>query len=339
MDPLGVSLVEANKAAESAANLTRQLLALSRNPVLNPQAVDLNELIKGFQKMIRRLVGDDIKVVALLKAKGAVIKANPGQIEQVVINLAINASDAMPEGGELAIETKYVQVREGEYSAYSNAKPGRYILMAVRDTGQGISDEVKKHLFEPFYTTKEVGKGTGLGLATVYGAVMQNRGFIEVESEIGSGTTFRIFFPRVDEKPTAVWTRETEKGDVPKGTETIVLVEDERIVREMTHKFLKKLGYMVIAYANGEKALMGSQNSAVRIHLLLTDIILPGMNGRILAERMKALRPKLKVLLTSGYAENQIVRRGVRDRGMNFIAKPYSPRDLAKKIRDVLDGS
>jgi two-component system, cell cycle sensor histidine kinase and response regulator CckA len=339
MDPLAVSLIEASKATESAANLTRQLLTLSRNPVLNPQTVNLNELVTGIERMIRRLVGDDIKVAAPLRAKSATITADPGQIEQIIINLAINASDAMPVGGKLTLETRAVQIKEGDFSAYSNAKPGRYILLAVRDTGQGISDEVKKHLFEPFYTTKEVGKGTGLGLATVYGAVMQNRGFIEVDSEIGSGTTFRLYFPHVNEKPSAIWKREMDKGDLPKGSETIVLVEDEKIVREMTLKLLRRLGYKVLAYSTGEKTILGLQNSVVPIHLLLTDIILPAMNGRMLANKLTALRPKIKVLFTSGYAENLIARRGVRDQGINFIAKPYSPRDLAKKIREVLDGS
>ena len=339
VDPICVNLAEASKATESAASLTQQLLTLSRSPILNPRALNLNELITNTRRMIGRLVGDDIRVTALLKSKSAIIKADPGQIEQIIINLAINASDAMPEGGALTIETRTVQVKEREYSAYPNVKPGKYILLAIKDTGQGMSEESKKHLFEPFYTTKEVGKGTGLGLATVYGAVIKNHGFIDVDSRIGSGTIFRILFPQVDETPLATWKREMDKRDLPKGSETIILVEDEKIVREMTLKLLKRLGYKVIAYSNGEKAILSLQNSVSPIQLLLTDIILPGMNGHTLAKQLTALRPKLKVLFTSGYAENLIARRGIRDQGINFIAKPYSPQDLAKKIREILDGS
>jgi two-component system, cell cycle sensor histidine kinase and response regulator CckA len=338
-DPLRVNLVEASKATQSAASLTRQLLTLSRNPIRNPQIIDLNDLITNLRKMVKRLVGDDIRLTTHLQAQNAAIKTDPGQIEQIIINLVLNASDAMPEGGELTIETRAVHVQDGEYGAYPNAKPGRYILMAIGDTGHGISEAVKKHLFEPFYTTKEVGKGTGLGLATVYGSVMQNQGFIDVDSKTGSGTTFNIYFPHTDDQQTETWKREMDNEDLPAGSETIVLVEDEKIVREMTLKLLKRLGYTILAYSNGDKAFLDLQNFAIPFQLLLTDVIMPGMNGRMLAEKLSALRPNLKILFTSGYAGDLLARRGVLDQGLNFIGKPYSPKELAKKIRKVLDGS
>jgi len=339
MDPLRPSLVEASKAAESAAGLTRQLLTLSRTPALNLRRIDLNGLVADLQKMLKRLVGEDVRLRAILKADHAIINADPGQIEQIIINLAINAGDAMPEGGVLTIETKCVQVGEGGDRSYPNAKPGRYILVAVRDTGQGIPEEVQKHLFEPFYTTKEIGKGTGLGLATVYGAVMQNHGFIDVDSKVGSGTTFNVLFPLADDGPAEIWKREMEDKDLPKGSETIVLVEDDKIVREMTLKLLKRLGYSVLAYSNGNKAFLDLQNVAIRFRLLVTDVIMQGMNGGVLAEKLTDLRPNLRVLFTSGYAEDLIARRGLPDQEINFIGKPYSPKELAKKIREILDAS
>jgi len=339
MDPLRPSLVEASKAAESAAGLTRQLLTLSRTPALNLRRIDLNGFVVDLQKMLKRLVGEDVRLRAILKADHAIINADPGQIEQVIINLAINAGDAMPEGGVLTIETKCVQVGEGGDRSYPNAKPGRYVLVAVRDTGQGISEEVQKHLFEPFYTTKEIGKGTGLGLATVYGAVMQNHGFIDVDSKVGSGTTFNVLFPLADDGPAAIWKREMEDKDLPKGSETIVLVEDDKIVREMTLKLLKRLGYTVHAYSNGNKAFLDLQNFAIRFRLLVTDVIMQGINGRVLAEKLTALRPNLRVLFTSGYAEDLIARQGLPHQEINFIGKPYSPKELAKKIREILDAS
>jgi len=335
-DPLAEMLTEVNKAAESAAALTRQLLAFSRKQLIEPKVLDLNDIISSLHKMLARLIGEDIELKTVPGKSLGAVKVDPGQIEQILVNLAINARDAMPDGGTLLVETGDVELDEEYCRRHSNAQPGGFVMLAVSDTGVGMSEEVKSHLFEPFFTTKPKGHGTGLGLATIYGAVKQSGGFVEVYSEPGMGTSFKIYLPRAMEKA-----EKLEKGrrvlEMPGGTETVLLVEDEGIVRELAIKILKRLGYKVLHAPNGGEAFMMAEGYKNRIDLLLTDVVMPGMNGRQLAERLVEIHPEMKVLYTSGYTENVIVHHGVVEENLNFIGKPYAPRDLAAKLREVLE--
>jgi PAS domain S-box-containing protein len=334
-DPLNRCLDQVAKASDSAASLTRQLLAFSRKQIIEPRVLNLNDLVRNVQQMLARLIGENVELRTNLRDDLKAVKVDPGQFEQVLVNLAVNARDAMPEGGRLSIETANVTLDERYCETHSQAQPVGYVLLAVSDTGHGMSPEVKEHLFEPFFTTKGKGRGTGLGLATIFGAVRQAGGFIEVYSEEGRGTTFKIYVPAVEEQAGKL-VKAARPIDTMKGDETILLVEDEESVRKMALGILKNLGYRVFEARDGEEALMIAEKYGGRIELLMTDIVMPGINGRELSELLTGLYPSMKTLFTSGYTEDVIVHHGVIDSQINFIGKPYSLQGLAGKIREVL---
>ncbi|HPQ70360.1 MAG TPA: PAS domain S-box protein [bacterium] len=335
-DPLAESLAEIGKAAESASSLIRQLLAFSRKQMISPKVINLNELISSMHKILVRLIGEDVQLRTTPGKSLAPVKIDPGQFEQILANLAVNARDAMPDGGKLTIETSNVELDEEYCRLHSYAHAGPYVMLAVSDTGIGMSKEVMEHLFEPFFTTKEKGKGTGLGLATIYGTVKQAGGNVEAYSEPGQGSTFKIYLPAVNEKAETL--REPEGVlEMAGGTETILLVEDEEIVRNLAVRVLERLRYKVLAAAGGGDALILAERHPEPIHLLFTDVVMPGMNGRQLADRLATIHPETKVLYSSGYTENAVAHHGVIDKDLHFIGKPYSPRMLAETIRKVLD--
>jgi PAS domain S-box-containing protein len=330
-------VLEIMHASERASSLTNQLLAFSRKQVLQPKVLDLNVHVSNMDKMLRRMIGEDIELVSLLAKDLGRIKADPGQIEQVILNLAINAKDAMPNGGKLTIETANVLLDESYARSRIGVIPGRYVMLSVSDTGSGMTPEIKERIFEPFFTTKEKGKGTGLGLSTVYGIIQQSGGDVWVYSEPGVGTTFKIYLPTIEEgtkplRPTAVPTKSTQ------GFETILLVEDEEMVRKLACTVLQKNGYTVLEASNGEEALRIVQGqNGNPIHLMVTDVVMPGMSGRQLAERLLPLRPEMKVLYMSGYTDDAIVHHGVLDPGIAYIQKPFAPDAFASKVREILD--
>ncbi|HYX30967.1 MAG TPA: PAS domain S-box protein [Pyrinomonadaceae bacterium] len=334
-DSLRTKIEEIKKAGDRAASLTRQLLAFSRRQMLQPKVLDLNEVVNGMIKMLPRLIGEHISIS--LKLDGAVgrIKADPGQIEQVILNLAVNARDAMPDGGHLTIETCDVRLAERVQKAGSIIEPGRYAMLAVSDDGCGMDQETQTHIFEPFFTTKGVGKGTGLGLSTVYGIVKQSDGHVWVYSEPAAGTTFKIFLPRVDEVDAIV--HETETASVARGKETILLVEDEEQVRNLSKEVLESYGYSVLTAVNGLAGLRTGEEFGGRIDLVLTDVIMPQMSGKELIEKWKVLRPESKVLYMSGFTDDAIIHHGVLDDGVFFLQKPFTTESLAAKVREVLD--
>jgi signal transduction histidine kinase len=331
-------LREIRLAGERAAALTRQLLAFSRRQVLQPRTLDLNIVVSDVEKMLARLIGEDVTLVTRLEPALGSVKADPGQIEQVIMNLAVNARDAMPEGGTLTFETANAMLDADFVAVHSGALPGAYVVLTVTDTGTGMTDEVRGHAFEPFFTTKEKGKGTGLGLATAYGIVKQSGGYITVDSEAGRGTTFRIYLPRV-EGTAAVTERTTISSLLPVGTETILLVEDEAGVRRLSLTVLETQGYIVLEAASGDIALQVARSETGPIHLIVTDVVMPGMNGRELWERLKVLRPDSRVLFMSGYTDDAIARHGVLEPGIAFLQKPFTPFSLAQKVREVLDAA
>jgi two-component system, cell cycle sensor histidine kinase and response regulator CckA len=335
-DPVMPSVEAIGKAADSAAALTQQLLAFSRRQIIEPRVLNLNDLVAGLQRMATRLIGEDIAVETKLAPDLEAVKVDPGQFNQVLLNLVVNARDAMPDGGVLVIETSNVDLDEHYCSSHPYLKPGPFVRLAVSDTGCGMTEDVKQHLFEPFFTTKPKGKGTGLGLATIFGAVKQAGGAIEVYSEPDRGTTFKLYLPRV-EAPAEKLIRETLRPDIPRGRETILLVEDEQIVRDVALAVLTRLGYRVLPAANGGEALMHAEKFDGHIDLLMTDVVMPGMNGRELAERLLQVHPGVRVLYTSGYTEDVIVHHGVVDEDLEFIGKPYSLAALAMKVRETLD--
>jgi PAS domain S-box-containing protein len=325
-------------ASDRASSLTRQLLAFSRKQVLQPQVLDLNADVSNMDKMLRRMIGEDIELVTLLVKDLGRIKADPGQIEQVLLNLAVNAKDAMRNGGKLTIETANVKLDENYARSHVGVTPGNYVMLSMSDTGVGMTPETKERIFEPFFTTKEKGKGTGLGLSTVYGIIQQSGGNIWVYSEPGLGTTFKIYLPTIEGdtesfRPAAVPTK------LLQGSETVLLVEDEEMVRKLACTVLEKNGYRVLEASSGDKALdvVRGQNGN-HIHLMVTDVVMPGMSGRQLADRLVSLRPELKVLYMSGYTDNAIVHHGVLDPGIAYIQKPFTPDALATKVREILDG-
>jgi two-component system, cell cycle sensor histidine kinase and response regulator CckA len=335
-DPLQQYISEVKRAADRAAGLTRQLLAFSRKQVMQPKVLDLNTIISELEKMLHRVIGEDIELRAMLEPEVGSVKADPGQIEQVIMNLAVNARDAMPQGGKLTIETQNIYLNDEYARQHITVNPGHYVMLAVSDTGTGMDEKTQAHIFEPFFTTKRAGHGTGLGLSTVYGIVKQSGGNIWVYSELGQGTTFKVYLPRVDEgaqehKPQA------EAEEFNRGTETVLLAEDEEIVRKLAIQVLESYGYHVLEAANGGAALLICERYQEPIHLLLTDVIMPEMSGRLLADRLKLLRPEMKVLYMSGYTDNAIVHQGVLDDGANFIQKPFTPKALAQKVREVLE--
>jgi two-component system cell cycle sensor histidine kinase/response regulator CckA len=332
---LARNLEEIRKAAEQAASLTRQLLAFSRKQVLQPRVLDLNAVIANIGKMLTRLVGEDMALRILPDTELGRVKADPGQIEQVILNLVVNARDSMPDGGEITLETANIYL-DAEYARRHDAvQPGWYVMLTVTDTGCGMDEQIQKLIFEPFFTTKEQGKGTGLGLATVYGIVKQSSGNIWVDSKVGVGTTFKIYLPLVDEPVTAA-DAEIQSLDTFVGTETILLAEDEEMVRNLARQSLTGYGYNVLTAANGAEALLICQNHEGPIHLLLTDVLMPGMSGRDLAEQLVILRPETRVLYTSGHAGTTIAEHGILDGDIAFIGKPFTPDSLALKVREVL---
>jgi PAS domain S-box-containing protein len=324
---------EIRKAGDRAASLTRQLLAFSRKQVIEAAALNLNETVSSVSSMLRRLIGEDIELVTRLDPDLGMIRADSGQVEQVLMNLAVNARDAMPKGGALVIETMNTQV-EGDKDAGPGIPPGSYVMLAVSDNGIGMDAEVQSHIFEPFFTTKEQGKGTGLGLATVYGIVRQSGGYVAVSSALGVGATFKIYLPRVKDVPEPkVTPRVSPRG----GTETILVAEDEPAVRNLARRVLESHGYSVIAASGGEEALAMSRGFDGRIHLLLTDVIMPGMSGPQLADRIASEREDARVLFMSGYTDTAISHHGVLEPGIWYLQKPFSPVGLAEKVREVLD--
>ena len=330
-DPLWGNIQEIQKATQRATDLTRHLLAFSRRQILDLKVLDLNSLLKDLDKMLRRIIGEDIELSTLLANDLGRVKIDPGQIEQVILNLAVNARDAMPSGGKLLIETSSVEL-DGEYTNnHVGVIPGHYVRLSVSDTGVGMSKDVKEKIFEPFFTTKEKGKGTGLGLSTVYGIVKQSGGIIWVYSEPGHGTTFKIYLPRVEEALDAVNGRDGTDS-LPGGSETVLLVEDEPLVRDLARRLLSQQGYTILEAADGGEALRIAQEYAgKKIHLLLTDVVMPRMGGKELAEQIKPLRPDIKVLYTSGYTDDAIVHHGVLDPGTHFLQKPFSLKTLSAR--------
>lgn len=324
-------------ASERAVTLVRQLLAFSRKQVLKPKVLDLNAIVLNMDKMVRRLINENIEMRTSVEKNLGALKADPGQIEQVILNLIVNARDAMPDGGRLWIETRNVELESGMASDQASIKAGSYVTLSVRDTGVGISVETLPHIFEPFYTTKQNGRGTGLGLSTVYGIVKQSGGHISVTSELGKGTTFKVYLPRVEEaeqRPQkAEWTESATGG----GGETILLVEDEPAVRELARTVLSEQGYKVIEAQNSEDAVRLAGRHRSEIHLLLTDVVMPGMSGRDLAKHLTALHPYLRVLYMSGYTHNVIAENGTLEEGLSFLQKPFAPRALTQRVRETLD--
>jgi PAS domain S-box-containing protein len=336
-DPLKGNIDEIQKATERAADLTRQILAFSRRQILEVQVLDLNTLLQSLDKMLRRVIGEDIELVTLFASDLAAVKVDRAQIEQVIMNLAINARDAMPKGGKLTIETANVELDQHYARKHIAVSPGRYVMVSVTDTGTGMTSEVRERIFEPFFTTKEKSKGTGLGLATVYGIVKQSGGNIWVYTEPGRGTSFKIYLPRVDEPLEETKEKRVVKEDLPRGNETVLVVEDEREVRKLTVGILKRQGYKVLEASHGDDALAISEKHDGLIHLVLVDVVMPGMSGSELAKQLTLLQPMIKVLYMSGYTDNAIVHHGVLEKGMNYIQKPYTVDGLARKVREVLD--
>jgi PAS domain S-box-containing protein len=329
-------LMEIKKAGERAATLTRQLLAFSRKQVLEPKVLDLNAVVADCEKMLKRLVGEDVDLVALLDPALGRVKTDPGQIEQVLMNLVVNARDAMPQGGKLTIETANVVLDQTYCRLHAGVKPGRYIMLAVSDTGCGLDEQTKARIFEPFFTTKEPGKGTGLGLAMVYGFIKQSEGHVYVYSEPGHGSTFKIYLLAVEavrssgKLPAAIET-------MPHGSETILVVEDDAEVRAFTRHVLQTCGYTVLEAAHGGEAIPLAEEHQGPVHLLVSDVVMPEMGGRRLAERILALKPGIKVLYVSGYTPDAVVRHGVVESEAAFLQKPFTPSVLARKVREVLD--
>ncbi len=328
-------LREIRLAGERAAALTRQLLAFSRRQVLQPRTLDLNAVVSDVEKMLARVIGEDVTLVTRLDPSLGSVKADPGQLEQVIMNLAVNARDAMPEGGTLTFETANALLDADFIAVHPGSLPGAHVVLIVTDTGTGMTDEVRSHAFEPFFTTKVKGKGTGLGLATAYGIVKQSGGYITVDSAAGHGTTFRIYLPRVE--GTADSARTASSSLLPTGTETILLVEDEPGVRRLSRTILEAQGYAVLEAASGDEALEVAQSHPGEIHLVATDVIMPGISGRVLWDRLRGLRPNSRVLFMSGYTDDAIARHGVLEPGIAFLQKPFTPLSLAQKVREVLD--
>jgi PAS domain S-box-containing protein len=326
---------EVAKAGDRAAQLTRQLLAFSRQQILRPRVLNLNDLVADFQRMLGRLIGEDITLATKLSPDLRQVKADPGQIEQVLMNLAVNARDAMPKGGCLTIETANAELDESYARTHPDAKPGHYAVLAVSDTGCGMDKETMARIFEPFFTTKGPSKGTGLGLATVYGIVKQSGGYIHVYSEPGHGTTFKVYLPLTGEEASAVESKPS--APAPTGKETVLLVEDEDGVRALLRSTLEEHGYAVLEAAHGKEALAVAQSFARPIDLLLTDVVMPEMGGRVLAERFAVLYPQAKAIFMSGYTDDMVVRQGVLEAEVEFIQKPYTMSALLWKIREVLD--
>jgi PAS domain S-box-containing protein len=333
--PLHGDAQEIKRAARRATDLTRQLLAFSRRQVLEAKVLNLNHVLSGMEKMLTRLLGADVALTILTAGYLWNVKVDPGQIEQILMNLAVNSRDAMPRGGRLTIETANVELDADYAEAHHGVEPGAYVEIAVSDTGTGMDPETKSRIFEPFFTTKERGKGTGLGLATVFGIVRQSKGHIWVYSEPGQGTTFKIYFPRFGGPVATLSTRPEPPSS--RGNETVLLVEDDEQVRVLARNILRRNGYTVLEASNGGEALLICEQHTARIHLLLTDVVLPKMSGRQLAERLGPMLPHTKVLFMSGYTDDAVLLHGVLDSDVAFLQKPLTPASLARKVREVLD--
>ena len=337
-DPFYSFLNEIIKATNRGSSLTNQLLAFSRKQIMQPRVINLNSVVIDMAKMLRRLIGEDIDLSTLVDQDLGLVKADPGHIEQVLMNLAVNARDAMPNGGKLTVETANAYLDEAYARSYIGVTPGPYVMMAVNDSGVGMDAETMSRLFEPFFTTKETGKGTGLGLATVFGIVKQSGGHIWPYSEPGRGTTFKIYLPRIEEsleepKPKAEVSTSLEGG------ETILVVEDDTPIRKLITTALRKYGYKVLEAGLGGEALLICERQEAPIHLMLTDVVMPQISGSALAERLNLLHPEMKVLFMSGYTENGIVHHGVLNSNVNFISKPFRMQALVQKVREVLDSN
>jgi len=336
-DPRREDVDEIHRAADRAAGLTQQLLAFSRRQVLQPRVIDLNALVANVEKLLRRLIGEDVLLATSLGTDVGRVRADPGQLEQVIVNLAVNARDAMPAGGRLTIETRNVDLDAAYAAEHRSVVPGPYVVLAVSDTGTGMSSDVQSHMFEPFFTTKEVGKGTGLGLATVYGIVKQSGGSIWVYSELGHGTTIKVYLPRVDEPAEPLAVSVPMDAASLRGTETILLVEDEPAVRGVARQVLARQGYVVLEAPDGQTALAMIDGGAPSVDLVLTDVVMPGMSGRALADQLATRCPGVRVLYMSGYTDDAIVRHGMLERGLAYLQKPFRPDALVRKVREVLN--
>jgi two-component system cell cycle sensor histidine kinase/response regulator CckA len=322
------------KATERAAGVTRQLLTFSRKQIAIPRVLDLNAVVHEMEKMLRSLIGEDVDLQTICGRELGRIKADAGELEQVIMNLAVNARDAMPTGGHLVIETGNEDLGQEFCNDHADVTSGRYVRLVVRDDGPGVPKEIQSYIFEPFFTTKEAAKGTGLGLSTVYGIVKQSGGHIFLDSEPGRGTTFKIYFPRVDATADVA---PAPSVAIPQGTETILLVEDEAQLRAVTKDMLEGFGYSVIEAENGEAALSAAGTHAGPLHLVVTDVIMPGMSGRETAARLSSVRSDLKVLFVSGYTDEAIVHHGVLPSDVSLLQKPFTAGSLARKVREVLD--
>ncbi len=336
-DPLREDILEITKAASRAAGLTRQLLMFSRQQVAAPKVLGLHETLTAMTQMIQRILGEDVEMAIVAPEEGGRVKVDPSHIEQVVLNLVVNARDAMPTGGKLTIETCNVELDEAYALRHLPSKAGPHVMLAVSDTGVGMSQETQERIFEPFFTTKEVGKGTGLGLSTVFGIVHQSGGNVWVYSELGIGTTFKVYLPRVDAEADVL--RVPTSPTTLRGTETVLLVEDEDQVRTIVLNILRRQGYRVLAASNATEALLLAEAHVEPIDILVTDVVMPKMSGPELARRLAPSRPEMKVLCMSGYTDDSIVRHGVLDSGVAFLQKPITPGALASKVRAVLDGT
>jgi PAS domain S-box-containing protein len=330
-------LAEIRQAGERAATLTRQLLAFSRKQVLQPRVVNLNGLLRDLLRLLRRLIGEDVEVALVTGASPGLAEIDPGQFEQAIINLAVNARDAMPDGGRLTIETRDVVVDGGDAAHGPGVPPGRYVGVCVSDTGIGMDEPTQAQIFEPFFTTKEVGAGTGLGLAMVYGFLKQSDGHVEVSSELGRGTTFTIYLPRADMPPPQP-RPSTDRARVPDGAETVLLVEDEDAVRRLAARVLRSRGYTLLEARDGEEAERIAREHPEAIDIVVTDLVMPRMSGRQLAGVLERVRPRLRFLFMSGYTDEAVMRQGVHESAVDFLQKPFSPEELARKVREVLDG-
>ncbi|MBE0556359.1 MAG: response regulator, partial [Proteobacteria bacterium] len=333
-DPVLKDVLAIEKAANHSRDITRQLLAFSRKQIIAPRVMNLNDVVASYRNTLSRLIGADIDLRFCPGENLWRINFDPAQVEQILVNLAVNARDAMPDGGKLTIETENCRLDAAYCLKHLGFKPGQYVFLGVSDDGMGMDRETQSHLFEPFFTTKEVGKGTGLGLATVYGMVKQNGGFIICYSEPGRGTTFKIYIPRVSgEGETA---EEPREAPVAHGAGRILLVEDDEMVREITKDILEEIGYTVLTVDTPKEAVALCENKETRVDLLLTDVVMPEMSGKELGKRIAAIRPGIKVLFMSGYTSDVIAHRGVLEKGVHFIQKPFRLKDLARKIHELI---